>query len=134
VKSAAVVDAGAAQPVQLEEDRLAARHRTVAFGGEAAHPVVNVRRRGRVVDVDVRRGRKAGIDCYAHQAAFPLGAHGHVEERLGLQRAVLDDPQPALLLADEDAAVWSQGHGRRAGEAVGDLDRGEAGRQADRAQ
>ena len=70
VHGAAVVVGGDEQRVEVEEDDLAPGRRHVAVRGEAAHPVVDGRRGGRVVDVDELVGREVGIEGDAQQAAL----------------------------------------------------------------
>ncbi len=85
--------------------------RHVSVRGEAAHPVVDVGRRGRVVDVHPLVRREVGIKGDAQEPALAGGIHGDGDERRGQQRAVLDDPELAALLRHEDPPVRGEGHG-----------------------
>ena len=60
----------------------------------------------------MRRAREVGVDGHAEQAALPLGEDRHGRKGLGEELAVLDHPQRAGLLTDEDAAIRRQRHGR----------------------
>ena len=73
VQRAAVVVGRTAEVVQIEEDRLAARHRDVAVRRESADAVVDGGCSGRVVDVDVVIGREVGIEGESEQAALARG-------------------------------------------------------------
>jgi hypothetical protein len=45
------------------------------------------------------------MKCHTEQAAFAQRMHVERHERLSQQRTVLDDPQSARLLGDENATV-----------------------------
>ena len=113
---AAVVVGGAGEVVELEDDDLAARHGDVAVGGEAADAVVerpaswpcSRRRRSWLV---AKSGSKATPSSPRSPAALTVT----VTNGVGQQRAVLDDPQRAALLGDEEPAVGRERHGGRGG-------------------
>jgi hypothetical protein len=113
VESSAVVVRCAGERVELENDRLAAGLCDVPVGREAADPVVPRVAHDRVIDVHVLIGREVRIERDAEQAPLTRGVHGEGDERGRQQSAVLDDPERAALLADENAFVGSDRHRRR---------------------
>jgi hypothetical protein len=113
VQGTAIVVGGEGEIVQLEKNRLAAGFGDVPVGREAADPVVPRVAHDRVIDVHVLIGREVRIERDAEQAPLTRGVHGKGDERGRQQSAVLDDPERAALLADEDAFVRSDRHRRR---------------------
>jgi hypothetical protein len=97
VDGAAVVIGGAAERVQLQQNRLTAGERDVAVGGESAQAVVCRRARHRVVDVDVLVVPKRGIERHAQQSPLAGRIDGECQEGRREQCTVLDDPQLTAL-------------------------------------
>ena len=128
VQRAPVVVARSGKIVQVQEDHLAARHRHVAVGREAAQPVVNRRGGCRVIDVNVLVLREVGVEGDSEQPPLSARIHGHRQKRGRQQDAVLDHPKLAALLAHEHAPVRRQRH--RCGAREARRERlGETGRQ-----
>jgi hypothetical protein len=125
VDGAAVVVRRGREVVEVEDRHLAPRDCDVARGGEAADPVMQCRRRGGVVDVDVAVRGERRVECDAEQAALAAGVDRDGQERLREQRAVLDHPETTALLGDEQSPVGSERHRRRRGEAGRDRSLGE---------
>ena len=128
VDGAAVVVGGAAEVVQVEEDRLAAGHRDVAVGGEAADPVVD----GRAWSPCSRR-RRSGCSRSSGRRRRRAGPRSPVESTVARSGTASASSAPFLMTrsvppcsADEEAAVGRERHGGRRIEAARD----EGGREA----
>ena len=135
MQAAAVVVGGSRQGIEIEQIHLAARHRQVAVGGEAADAVMHHRRRGRVININEVVGGEGRVQSDADQAALPRGIDRHGDERRGQEVAgVVDYPQAAALLGHKDPPVRRRFHGGRAGQPRAERHLGEARRQDSRHQ
>ncbi len=76
-----------------------------------------------VVHIEAPIARVVGMEGEPQQSAFTAIAHAvrEIEERFAQEHSILDDPDTAGLLDDEDASVpWSAGREHRVIEPFGD--------------
>ena len=117
--------------VPLEKHELASGRGNVPLSCEAADPVMNGGSWRNVAKVNVAIIREMRVEGHADESALPPAVDGDGHKGLAQERPAFDHPEPAGLLAQEDAAVGGHRHCGRAGDPGHDPDARETRRQCD---
>src|SRR5690606_2730061 len=113
MNSPAVMICGTRQIIETQHQNFTVGSRHIAISGKAANPIMAWRGRYCVIDVHKLVNLEIRIDGDTKQTAFPCRHHGNLQERLGEQYAILNNPDRPGLLTNENAAIRQKRHGRR---------------------